>query len=134
MTRPILAMIALVALLPVPGAAQSCDPDGDQASLNQCAGEAFQTADDALNAVYSEVAARLSEASDAREALVRAQRAWIALRDAECEFAASAVAGGSIYPMIVTGCRTRLTEARTAELAAYLDCEEGDLSCPVPPP
>lgn len=36
--------------------------------------------------------------------------------------------------MLLAGCLAELTEARAAQLDAYLACEEGDLSCPVPPP
>ena len=62
----------------------------------------------------------------------RPQRAWIAFRDAECKFASSGVEGGSVQPMIHSGCLQGLTDARVTQLGSYLKCEEGDLSCPVP--
>jgi hypothetical protein len=34
--------------------------------------------------------------------------------------------------MTLSLCLDKLTQARTKELQAYLKCEEGDLSCPVP--
>jgi hypothetical protein len=34
--------------------------------------------------------------------------------------------------MLVSGCLRGLTEARTEQLGSYLECEEGDMSCPVP--
>lgn len=45
---------------------------------------------------------------------------------------ASGVQGGSIPPMIASMCQTDLTKARTEPLHRYLDCKEGDMSCPVP--
>jgi uncharacterized protein YecT (DUF1311 family) len=53
-------------------------------------------------------------------------------RDAECSFAASAAAQGTVYPMLVAQCRDGLTRKRIDDLTAYLRCEEGVLDCPVP--
>jgi uncharacterized protein YecT (DUF1311 family) len=78
------------------------------------------------------ITARLSDLPEFHAALTKAQRAWIVYRDAECAFATSAVADGSAYPLVANGCLTDLTEARTQDLEAFLQCEEGDLSCPVP--
>lgn len=124
--------IACVALASAPHAeAEDCSGATDQAALNQCADTAYRAADAALNERYRQIVARLEDNPDAHKLLVAAQRAWIDFRDRECAFAASGVAGGSIYPMIVSDCLTTLTEARSAQLANYLDCEEGDLGCPI---
>jgi uncharacterized protein YecT (DUF1311 family) len=56
----------------------------------------------------------------------------VAFRDAECKFSASGAQGGSIQPMIASICQTDVTKARTEALRHYLDCKEGDMSCPVP--
>ena len=92
----------------------------------------FQSADKALNATFGEIRKRLSGDQNGMAKLVQAQRAWIAFRDGECRFQSSAVDGGSIAPTIATICRTELTNERTRQLQHYLQCEEGDLSCPVP--
>ena len=62
-----------------------------------------------------------------------AQQKWIALRDADCALVASGTEGGSVQPMIRSQCLTEKTVERTAWLESLLNCEEGDLSCPLPP-
>jgi uncharacterized protein YecT (DUF1311 family) len=64
--------------------------------------------------------------------LLQAQRARIAFRDAECDFSTADSQGGSIHPMLVSGCLQGLTEALAEQLGSYLECEEGDMSCPEP--
>ena len=128
-----LALAAVLFLLP--GTTRSQEPDcanaADQATLNACADASLKKADAELNALYRQITGRLDP--EGRAHLVAAQRAWIAFRDAECKFAASAVEGGSAYPMVHADCLASLTEARIADFKAYLACGEGDLSCPVPP-
>ena len=132
-----LVLAAAVAGLPARGlAADICDSDSaDQATLNQCAERDRAAADRALNQVYQQVVQRLSgpDLQDRRKALVAAQRAWVAFRDAQCRFDTVAVDGGSASGMVSAGCLTGLTQARTARLKTYLACQEGDMSCPVPP-
>ena len=112
---------------------QECDRnDESQAGMDICAGADFQVSDAKLNADYAEVIKRLSDDADARKLLQEAQRAWIAFRDAECKFSSSGVDGGSAYPMVYAMCLQGLTDERVVQLGAYLKCEEGDMSCPVP--
>lgn len=104
--------------------------------MNECAAEAYKRADAELNALYDQIVNRLKGENDlakTRGALVSAQRAWIAYRDAQCAFVGSAVAGGSIQPTIVASCLAELTSKRIADFKTYLNCKEGDLSCPIPP-
>jgi uncharacterized protein YecT (DUF1311 family) len=75
---------------------------------------------------------RLAADAEKTKLFVAAERAWVPFRDAACNFAASGVSGGTIYPTIYAECLERLTKARIANFKAYLACEEGDLSCPVP--
>ena len=74
----------------------------------------------------------MADDADARKLLQESQRAWIAFRDAECKFSSSGVDGGSVYPMVHALCLQGLTDERIMQLGAYLKCEEGDMSCPVP--
>jgi len=113
-------------------AAVDCANASDQSTMNQCAGQEYKAADKELNAVYQQITARLKENAEGKKLLVSAQRAWIGFRDAECNFSASGVAGGSVYPLIYSNCLTSVTKVRTEALKQYLKCEEGDLSCPVP--
>lgn len=130
--RPALLAIALAAPLG-PAAAKGCDDATTQLQLDQCAGDAFAKADAALNLTYKNVMARLKSEDETRKALVGAQKAWLAFRDAECDFEAAGARGGSIQPMVVAQCRTGLTETRTGTLRGLLTCAEGDAGCPVPP-
>lgn len=116
-----------------PGQAADCSAAETQADMTSCAAEDYKEADAELNTVYRQVADRLRAVPDSSKLLVAAQRAWIGFRDSECSFASSAVAGGSLQPMISATCMAGLTRARTEELRKYLNCPEGDTSCPVPP-
>ncbi|VVO32787.1 lysozyme inhibitor LprI family protein [Pseudomonas fluorescens] len=112
--------------------AVDCDNAADQATMNQCAAQQNKAADKELNALYQQVTARLKSSPDRKALLVSTQRSWIAFRDAECKFSASAEEGGSIYPLIYSNCITDLTKARVETFKNYLKCQEGDLGCPVP--
>jgi uncharacterized protein YecT (DUF1311 family) len=70
--------------------------------------------------------------AQAGKLLIAAERAWVAFRDAECEFDAADSIGGTIYPMIYSGCLERLTKARIEQFDRYLRCEEGEVACSVP--
>lgn len=92
----------------------------------------FKRADAALNATFKKIGQRLSDDTEGRARFVKAQRAWIAFRDAECTFQSSGDDGGSAAPMVATACKATLTTQRTKQLKGYLNCQEGDLACPVP--
>jgi len=113
-------------------AAQGCNPNQSQAELNECYGAAYKKTDAELNLLYRQITGRLKNDNATTKLLVAAQRAWVAFRDAECEFSASGVAGGSIYGMILAICLDKLTSKRIDDLKNYLKCREGDLDCPVP--
>jgi uncharacterized protein YecT (DUF1311 family) len=112
--------------------AVDCDNAADQVTMNQCAAQQNKAADKELNALYQQITARLKSSPDRKRLLVSTQRSWIAFRDAECKFSASAEEGGSIYPLIYGNCITDLTKARVETFKNYLKCQEGDLGCPVP--
>ncbi|MEB0048655.1 MULTISPECIES: lysozyme inhibitor LprI family protein [unclassified Pseudomonas] len=109
-----------------------CANATDQSTMNQCAAQQNKVADKELNALYQQITARLKDSPDTKKLLVGAQRAWVAFRDAECEFTASGVVGGSMYPLIHNNCATDLTKVRVEAFKQYLKCQEGDMSCPVP--
>ena len=111
-----------------------CNDQSNQMELDVCADQEFKAADTALNRSYSEIQKRLADDADGKKRLTVAQKAWIGFRDAECDFQTFNSKDGSIYPMIVSECLTAMTKKRTEELKVYLNCEEGDLSCPVPAP
>ncbi|MGI8389177.1 lysozyme inhibitor LprI family protein [Brucella anthropi] len=113
-------------------ASTNCNDAEDQATMNKCANDDFNHSDKLLNANYRKIEHRLADDQDAMKLLVQSQRAWVKFRDAECNFSAHGTVGGSMHPMMVSMCRAELTKDRNKQLADYLKCEEGDLSCPVP--
>ena len=90
----------------------------------------LREADQALNATYREVIARLS--GEQRMSLLTAQRNWLGYRDTICARESSLLDnedGGGTSPM--TRCLRRLTLARTAELQGY---DETLVAAKTPPP
>jgi uncharacterized protein YecT (DUF1311 family) len=55
------------------------------------------------------------------ESLLEAQRAWLRYRDAHCRTEGYIARGGSMEPMLVSGCKAHLTRMRTEELKALVD-------------
>ncbi|MDB6447176.1 lysozyme inhibitor LprI family protein [Pseudomonas sp. 21TX0197] len=129
-SRLLLALAPLI--LASVAQADDCTNAMTQGEMNQCAAQEKKAADDELNRLYKQITARLKDNPEAKQLLVKAQRAWIGFRDAECNFSASGVEGGSVYPLIYGNCVTALTKARVETFKTYLKCKEGDLSCPVP--
>jgi uncharacterized protein YecT (DUF1311 family) len=107
-------------------AAQSvdCNNQVTQLDMNECAAQAFDAADAELNRVYG-IAVDFARQLDAEtkggieEQLRTAQRAWITYRDAACASEASQFEGGSIMPLVFSGCLERVTLARTDDLYAF---------------
>ena len=125
------AAIILLLIAPQTAAPMDC-ADQTQLGLHKCADADFQRADKALNDAYREVLRRLAGDEHKKQLLRAAEQAWVAFRDAECKFAVSSTENGSIYPMETLLCLADETRERTKTIDAYLHCEEGDLSCPVP--
>jgi uncharacterized protein YecT (DUF1311 family) len=128
--------ITIVALLLAAGAARADEKincksgDLNQMELDQCAGRDFTAADAKLNTLYKVM---MSKYDAANGALLKAsERAWIAYRDAQCDFATNGTAGGTINSMEDTICRTGKTNDRIKELNAQLHCAEGNLDCNAP--
>lgn len=133
MKTSILTAAALVLVLPVFAWAQdNCANPTDQATLNQCAAASFKKSDKKLNEIYKQIETRLKDDPEIKQLLVKAQHAWVGFRDAECSFATAEAAGGSMVPMLVAQCQDGLTQSRVKAFEAYLNCKEGDMSCPVP--
>ena len=129
MKRVFLAGAAL--LLSASALADECDNATTQLELNTCRAQQYQAADKKLNQTYQSAIKRA--AAPQRDLLKKAQQAWIALRDADCNFIGSGTEGGSVQPMIISQCLTEKTVEREAFLASLMQCEEGNLSCPLTP-
>ena len=125
-------LFSLLLLMPAAHAASSCEQATTQSAMNECAGQAYKKSDAELNRVYKEVRAGLKDNKQMTDKLVKAQRAWVAFRDAECSFQGAKTTGGSVHSMVVSMCLDDVTRTRTQALEKHLTCEEGDLNCAVP--
>ncbi|WKL58388.1 lysozyme inhibitor LprI family protein [Asticcacaulis sp. ZE23SCel15] len=98
-----------------------CDNAMTQSDMNICAGRDYARADAELNRIYKQVREALKPDAKATQLLITAQRQWIAFRDATCALEAYPNTGGSLYGMVLTTCKTGLTDARTKDLTAILE-------------
>lgn len=132
--QTMLPMVVLLGMVGIThaGAAEDCNKAPTQSAMTECEVKAYEEADHKLNEVYKQTAARLADLPEVKASLTKAQRAWIAFRDADCEFTNAQAGGGSLYATLINQCLTEATNRRIETLQGYLDCEEGDLSCPVP--
>lgn len=92
----------------------ACDNPQTQQAMNRCAQSSYAQADAELNRVYQAVKAEQSNSG--KQALIKAEVAWLSFRDLDCEFERSQFDGGSMAPMIYSGCLSDRTQTRTAEL------------------
>lgn len=101
-----------------------CDSPTTQADMNFCAASDYETADEELNTEYQSVRKVLAERDSsagedgegAVKALLAAQRAWIAYRDANCDAVGFQARGGSMEPLLVSSCLADMSRKRTEEL------------------
>ncbi len=109
-----------------------CDNAMAQFELNACAYKEFERADAAMNAQWKVTAARMKKndadfdrSQDNRpgyfDTLLAAQRAWLTYRDKHCASEGYTMRGGSAEPMVISGCQTQLTEARTKQLKDLIE-------------
>ena len=126
--------LSLALLLAAQDPQWNCANPQAQQEMNFCAAEDFRRADAELNGAYRAAIAEAQQADreyrflddeaggrptgePGWEASLReAQRAWIGFRDAHCRLQSLEARGGSMQPMLDSGCRAALTRARTAEL------------------
>lgn len=130
---PALTLLAAAAILPGAAFAQDqvdCNNAQTQMEMNFCAEQEFEAADAELNALWKEAraAAKALDEDQPEEnmkgavaALLSAQRAWITYRDGQCELAGFSARGGTMEPMLVSGCKAGLTRTRNAELKTFID-------------
>ncbi|RFB90936.1 urease-associated protein [Rhizobium leguminosarum bv. trifolii] len=106
-----------------------CQNPHTQSDMTSCEAARHETADKALNVQYKKTRAALAavdkdfdgDMKGAEQALVKAQRAWIDYRDAECDAFGFQARGGTMEPMLVAGCLANITDKRTKELKELED-------------
>ncbi|HYD11385.1 MAG TPA: lysozyme inhibitor LprI family protein [Allosphingosinicella sp.] len=135
--------LPLALLLAAQDPAWNCDNPQAQQEMNYCAAQDAERADAELNSVYRTAIERAraadreyagladggggpSDGGPGEEATLReAQRAWVSFRDAHCRLESFEARGGTMQPMLDSGCKATLTRARTAELRGpNPDCPE----------
>lgn len=129
-----LALCGCVLLMDGPAVSQNvgpieCEDAVTQMEMTQCAVQDYEEADQALNAQWKRTKKTMAEwdadlegdLKGAEQALVVAQRAWIAYRDAQCELEGFQARGGTLEPALVAGCLARLTIERTKDLQSLAD-------------
>ncbi|MFC4256589.1 DUF1311 domain-containing protein [Altererythrobacter xixiisoli] len=115
--------LLMIAAAGSPSAA--CADPTTQADMNRCAGLDYEAADAELNRQWR-ITNDYMKAADASSrgmrgrtyaaVLLDAQRAWLKYRDTHCVSAGYQARGGSMQPMLVSMCRTRLTQERIEQL------------------
>ena len=95
-----------------------CQEAMTQIAMNQCAAEAYKSEDALLNQNYKALRAKLS--AEQKADLKNIQLTWLEYRDQHCAFESARYEGGSIYPLIVSGCLHKLTMQRNSVLGDML--------------
>ena len=132
-------LLLLLQAVPAPANLPDCDQAaaerGIQQDMNICAHRDYLIADAALNAQWRVTRDKM-KARDADwesykpdhdtrpgwfASLLESQRAWLIYRDAQCRVDGYTARGGSLEPLLVSTCKTALTEARTQELKALAE-------------
>ena len=72
-----------------------------------------------MNRFYKSLMPKLSAKN--RQILLKSERAWIAFRDATCEFESSTESGGTLEFIIDAECRVRQTLYRIEDLKKRLE-------------
>ncbi len=98
---------------------QACfDNATNNHAMIQCTHKELAYQDARLNRYYKRAMRRLEP--DEKKRLRKAQRAWIAFRDLECEFEGRQMRGGSAEPLLIGGCLVDMTWKRADELQAIV--------------
>jgi len=108
-------------------ALHGCD-DGSTRAMYQCAEYWFISEDLAMNDLFKQLM-EARKGKPQQKLLLKSQRAWLAFRDASCEFEASGYLGGTQAAVESAGCAKAATEARNKQLREYASCT-ADGGCP----
>lgn len=93
------------------------------AQLKECDAREMKRAEDDLNKVVQETLDAV-DSNPRRELLRKAQRNWLAFREAECEFRGSAVGQVPIAPLLKNKCVIDQTSLRVDQLKTAVKTEK----------
>lgn len=99
-------------------AAPNCQNAMTQMDMNECAAIDFKNADLQLNKLYKELFSKLETGN--QQALKLVQQNWIKYKESQCKYEADEFKGGSIAPLILYSCQSRITKQRNADLIDML--------------
>ncbi|MCP3748849.1 lysozyme inhibitor LprI family protein [Pseudomonas sp. SBB6] len=117
----------LMALATTAQASSLCPGANTEVQMLECMQQSLKKSDRQLNELYQALVARFKAEGSAPGqptqdlALKKAQRAWIAFRDASCEFETYESVGGSGFATIHTHCLLKQTQARIQYLKQVTD-------------
>ncbi len=94
---------------------------GIDRKMVECISTEFERQDRTLNDTYRQLTTKLE--SENRNALKRAERAWVAFRDAQCGFEYAEQGEGTLAPVVLVDCKLKMTIVRNRELRHFLDIE-----------
>jgi uncharacterized protein YecT (DUF1311 family) len=114
---------------PLPPAQTDCDSPATTLESNACLETALKEAEARLNATYQSVIRALSQPdlpglvhyADAKQDLIKAQRAWVTYREKDCSAVYALAVGGSMRGQIYLDCMQRRTDQRIRELEKILE-------------
>jgi uncharacterized protein YecT (DUF1311 family) len=91
-----------------------CKDAATTAAMRTCENARYQKAEQDLNAAFNELMRELD--ADQKSKLRLAQSAWTRFREANADFEAATVRGGTLAPLLKVSTLADMTEARVAEL------------------
>lgn len=127
MSRIIFLCGLALGIAAAPSYAGDCANAMTQSEMNRCEHDVYLNADDRLNQVYRALLDMLDDRG--RQRLIEAERAWINYRDAHCRSETMQSEGGTMHALLYDSCLTDVTNARTEQLRASLDCERHRGKC-----
>ena len=96
------------------GSGSDCKDAATTAAMRTCENTRYQKAEQDLNAAFNELMRQLD--ADQKSKLRVAQSAWMRFREANADFEAATVRGGTLAPLLKVSTLADMTEARAAEL------------------
>ena len=96
------------------GGSPDCKDAATTAAMRTCENARYQKAEQDLNAAFNELMRQLD--ADQKSKLRLAQSAWMRFREANADFEAATVRGGTLAPLLKVSTLADMTEARAAEL------------------